>query len=252
VVGKVKLAALPRPEHPWLVALAVTEVGLTTSPIQHEDRVFAIDLDFADHQLRLSEADGGTFELDLEPMTVAHFYRQVMAGLAEVGIDLQIRTKPFEVADALPFDEDVVHSSYDKGQVTAFHAGLVRAHRFLEEYQHGFSADASPVVFYWGSFDLSTSRFSTSSDETGSKAVESACGWWPLDQRVGPAFYAYTSPAPSGFEGARVRPDAAYWDETLGEFILAHDPLLAAADPDSDIRAFLETTWRAGQLKLNG
>lgn len=54
IVGKAKLAALPKPQHPWLVALAVTERGLTTSPVSYGERVFAIDLDLTDHRLLMS------------------------------------------------------------------------------------------------------------------------------------------------------------------------------------------------------
>jgi hypothetical protein len=158
-----------------------------------------------------------------------------------MGIDLVIRTKPFEIADGLPFDQDEVHSSYEREHVAAFQAGLARAHRALEEYQAGFSADHGPIVFYWGSFDVATSRFSN--------ATESACGWWPLDKRLGPAFYAYTSPPPTAFAKAKVEPDGASWDETLGEFILPYDLLIMSTEPDSDVRAFFETAWRAGQLR---
>jgi hypothetical protein len=241
IVGKAKLAALPKPEHPWLVALAVTERGLTTSPVPYGERVFAIDLDLADHRLLMSESAGGEFVFDLEPMTVAHFYRQVTAGLAELGIELTIRTKPYEIEDGIPFDQDEVHKSYDRPQVDAFLGGLQIAHHALEEFQAGFSAERGPVAFYWGSFDVSTSRFL--------EAAESACGWWPTDQRLGPAFYAYTSPPPAGFPAANVEPGAAHWDDKLGEFVLAYDSVRAAADPDSDVRAFFETAWRAGQLK---
>jgi len=238
-MGRVKLAALPRPEHPWLVALAVTDVGLTTSLVSYEERLFAVDLDFADHQLRLSEAAGGSFEIDLEPMTVAHFYRQVTAGLADLGFEIKVGTKPYEVANPIPFDQDEVHAAYEREHVSAFHGALRDAHRALEEYQRGFSGDTSPVVFYWGSFDVSTSRFDGS--------VESACGWWPTDQRLGPAFYAYTKPAPAGYEDADIRPTAARWDEALGEFILPYDELRRAADPATDVRGFLDSSWQAGQ-----
>jgi len=250
VVGRAKLAALPKPEHPWLVALAVTERGLTTSPVPYGERVFAIDLDFADHRLLMSESAGGEFVLDLEPMTVAHFYRQVSAGLAELGIELTIRTRPYEIANAIPFDQDDVHAFYNRSHVDAFNAALQIAHRALEEYQDSFSAERSPIVFYWGSFDVATSRFSNSTVDGRGTLIEGACGWWPLDARFGPAFYAYTSPAPAGFRDADVSPKAGAWDDKLGEFILPYDSLRSAPDPESDVRAFLETTWRAGQLSV--
>jgi hypothetical protein len=247
VMGRVKLAAVPRPEQPWLVALTVTDVGLTTSLVPYDNRVFAVDLDFADHQLRLSEATGGSFEMDLEPMTVAHFYRQLTDGLAGLGFEMKVSTKPYEVADPIPFDQDEVHAGYEREHVFAFHAALQHAHRALEEYQRGFSGISSPVAFYWGSFDVSTSRFTTERASDRSDVIESACGWWPTDQRVGPAFYAYTKPAPTGFKQAEVRPAAARWDDTLGEFVLPYDDVRGAADPAAEVEAFLASTRRAGQ-----
>ena len=243
VVGKVKLACVGKPERPWQVALAVTERGLTTSPLTHEDRLFAIDLDLVDHGLRLSDSVGESFEMDLEPMTVAHFYRQVMARLADFGIEISIRTRPFEVAHPIPFDEDEVHHDYDPRHVTAFHGALRRAEAAVEDFQSGFTGQAGPVVFYWGSFDVAASRFSG--------ATESACGWWPLDRRLGPAFYAYTAPAPAGFSQAEVRPAAARFDETLGEFVLPYDAVRTAAQPELEVRAFLESTWLAGTAAVS-
>ena len=194
IVGKIKLARSPKPAHPWLVALHVNDLGLTTGGVPYDGREFSIDFDFADHSLRASDGGGRSFRLDLAPMTVADFYRQLMAGLAGMDIVVPIRMQPFDVADPIPFDVDDVHRSYERDQVAAFWAGLRVADRALKEYQAPFAGEAGPVVFYWGSFDVATSRFSNS--------IESACGWWPLDRRVGPAFYAYTAPAPVGFKEA--------------------------------------------------
>jgi hypothetical protein len=171
-------------------------------------------------------------------MTVADFYRQLLAGLAGLDIVVPIKPQPFGVTDPIPFDVDDSHRSYEGEHVAAFWVALREAHQLLAEYQSSFTGEASPVVFYWGSFDVATSRFSSS--------IESACGWWPLDRRFGPAFYAYTAPPPAGFKEAAVRPSATRFDETLGEFILPWDAVRGAAGPAGDVRAFLDSTWRAG------
>jgi len=238
IVGKIKLARSPKPAHPWLVALHVNDRGLTTGGVPYDGRQFSIVFDFVDHRLQASDDSGRTFRLDLEPMTVADFYRQLMAGLTGLDIVVPIRPKPFDVADPIPFDVDDVHRSYERDQVDAFWAGLREAHDVLTEYQSSFAGEASPVIFYWGSFDVATSRFSNT--------IESACGWWPLDRRIGPAFYAYTVPPPAGFKNAAVGPSAARFDEALGEYILPWDAVRAAAHPVGDVRAFLDSTWRAG------
>ena len=243
IVGKVKLARSPKPIHPWLVALHVNDRGLTTGAVPYDGRELAIDFDFVEHRLVASADDGRSFRFDLEPMTVADFYRRLMAGLAGMDIVIPIRLQPFDVADAIPFDLDEVHRSYERDQVAAFWAALREADKALKDYQANYAGEAGPVVFYWGSFDVATSRFSDS--------VESACGWWPLDRRVGPAFYAYTTPPPAGFKETAVKPAAAGYDQTLGEFILPWDAVRAASDPASDVSAFLDSTWLAGAAPVS-
>jgi hypothetical protein len=249
IVGKIKLARSPKPAHPWLVALQVSDRGLTTGAVPYGDSEFNIDFDFIDHRLQASDDGGRIFRLDLEPMTVADFYRRLMAGLAGLEIVVPIRPKPFDVADPIPFDVDDVHRSYYYDQVAAFWIALREANGVLAEYRSSFAGEASPVVFYWGSFDVATSRFTWSPEAGDSKSVESACGWWPLDRRVGPAFYAYTVPPPAGFKEAAIEPSAARFDETLGEFILPWNAVRAAADPAADVRTFLDTSWQAGAAR---
>ena len=41
---------------------------------------------------------------------------------------------------------------------------------------------------------------------------ESSIGWWPADDVHGPVFYAFTYPAPAGYESAAVRPTGATYD----------------------------------------
>jgi hypothetical protein len=68
----------------------------------------------------------------------------------------------------------------------------------------------------------------------------------PLDASGGrAAFYAYAYPEPDGFSAAPVRPDAAYYDKDLGQFILPYDAVRAAANPDETLLAFLQTTYEA-------
>ncbi len=74
----------------------------------------------------------------------------------------------------------------------------------------------------------------------------SSAGFWPGGGGIDyPAFYAYAYPAPSGFRGASVRPDAAFWHEGLSEFILPYDAVQSAADPDAALMAFLVSTYEA-------
>ena len=60
-----------------------------------------------------------------------------------------------------------------------------------------------------------------------------------------PIFYSYAYPSPDGFSAATVQPDAARFDEALGEFVLPYEAVRTAADPAATLLAFLESTYAA-------
>jgi hypothetical protein len=59
-----------------------------------------------------------------------------------------------------------------------------------------------------------------------------------------PAFYAYAVPEPRGLKEARVRPDAAFYHRDLNEFVLPYEAVRTAASPDSEIIAFVDSTYQ--------
>ena len=160
IVGKVRLALAPPLNHWWHVPLYVTARGMTTSPIPYGDREFQVDFDFVDHRLQVTDGDPGAFSMALEPRSVARFYREFLAGLQARGIDVDISRRPVEVADAIPFDQDEGHASYDPHHAQQLWRALVQVDRVLKGFQTGFVGKASPVHFFWGGFDLTTTRFS--------------------------------------------------------------------------------------------
>jgi hypothetical protein len=224
VVGKVRLGLAAPLNHWWHVPLYVNARGLTTSPIPYQRRQFQVDFDFVDHRLVVTDTGGTLFTMPLQPRSVARFYREFMAGLHDLGIEVRIVTRPVEVADAIPFELDDQHDSYDPGHAHAFWRGLLQADRVMKAFQTGFVGKASPVHFFWGSFDHAATRFSgrpaplhpggapncpTWVMEEAYSREESSMGWWPSSQVLGPAFYAYTYPEPDGYRSAPVRPGPA-------------------------------------------
>jgi Family of unknown function (DUF5996) len=260
IVGKVRLALAPPLNHWWHVPLYVTPRGLTTSPIPYGDRGFQVDFDFVDHRLLITDADPDPFTMALEARSVAQFYRTFMAGLRGRGVDVAISTRPVEVADATPYDQDEQHASYDPRHAQSLWRALVRVDRVLKEYQTGFVGKASPVHLFWGGFDLATTRFSGDPAprhqggvpncpdwvmEEAESGQNVTAGWWPLSD-AGPAFYSYTYPEPVGFRDATVRPADALFDGRSGEFLLPYDAVRTAADPDAAALDFLQSTYEAG------
>jgi len=261
IVGKVRMALAPPLNHWWHVPLYVTARGLTTSPIPYGLRLFQVDFDFLDHRLQVTDSDRGSLTMALEPMSVARFYRRFMDGLRGLGIDVRISARPVEVADAIPFDADERHASYDEEHAELFWRGLAQADRVMKAFQSSFVGKASPVQFFWGSFDLAASRYSgrlaplhpggaphcaTWVMEEAYSREEHSCGWWPSSEPPGPAFYAYMYPEPEGLRSARLRPAEASFDTALGEFMLPYDVVRHAPDPDAAAQAFFQSTYEAG------
>jgi Family of unknown function (DUF5996) len=261
VVGKVRLALAPPLNHWWHVPLYVSSRGLTTSPIPFGARQFQVDFDVLRDRLDVTDSDGGSFTMPLEPQSVAQFYRQFMAGLRGLGIDVRIWTRPVEVADAIPFETDEEHAAYDPRQARSFWRGLLQADRVMKTFRSRFVGKASPVHFFWGSFDLATTRFSgrpaplhpggvpncpTWVMQEAYSREEHSVGWWPLSQAPGPAFYAYVYPEPDGFRAASVGPAGASFDPGLGEFVLPYDAVRQSADPDWAVLEFFQATYEAG------
>jgi hypothetical protein len=261
IVGKIRLARTPWLNHSWHVTLYVTARGLTTSAIPDGMRSFQIDFDFIDHQLRISRSDGAARQFALAGKSVAGFYTAIMADLAELGIDISINETPNELQDPIRFSQDSRHASYDADAVRRFFQILCNADRVFKQFRTGFLGKASPVHFFWGSFDLAVTRFSgrraprhpggvphlpdAVALEAYSHEVSSA-GFWPGSGAIDyPAFYCYAYPEPAGFRTAKVRPGAAFFSEALGEFILPYDAVRTAAAPDQMLLEFLQSTYEA-------
>jgi hypothetical protein len=261
IIGKIRLARSPWLNHSWHVVLYVTARGLTTSPIPDGISSFQIDLDFIDHHLRISTSDGATRQFALAGKSVASFYAAIMAALSECGIHVAIDDMPNELPQPIRFSQDNQHASYDPDAVRRLFQILVNADRVFKQFRTGFLGKASPVHFFWGSFDLAVTRFSGRraprhpggvlhlSDEVAREAYsheESSAGFWPGSGAIDyPAFYSYAYPEPAGFRTTQVRPDAAFFSEALGEFILPYDAVRTAAAPDQALLEFLQSTYEA-------
>ena len=51
-----------------------------------------------------------------------------------------------------------------------------------------------------------------------------SAGWWTGGGELkDAAFYCYAAPEPQGFAKQKVRPDAAYYYQQMGEFLLLHE-----------------------------
>ena len=261
IVGKVRLALTPKVNHWWNVPLYVGARGLTTSPIPYGRRVFEIQFDFIDHRLVLTTNDGVITTLALVPRSVADFYQELMEMLRSAEIDVKIWRMPVEVPDPIPFDQDRVHASYDPEYAHRFWQILISADRVFEEFRSRFIGKCSPVHFFWGSFDLAVTRFSgrrapkrEPADSVTSEAYShevSSVGFWPGSKTQAAAFYSYTAPEPQGFRDSRIRPDPAFYDKQLGEFLLLYEDVRQSPSPSTTLLDFCQSTYEAAATLAN-
>jgi hypothetical protein len=260
IIGKIRLAQAPLINHWWQVPLYVTSRGLTTSPIPLGERVFEIGFDFIDHRLTIETGDGKADGFALRPIAVADFYAEATQRLRALGIDSHIWTTPVEIPDPIPFEQDRTNAAYDPDYANRFWRSLVQADRVFTAFRARFLGKASPVHFFWGSFDLAVTRFSgrrapqhpgapNVADKVTREAYShevSSCGFWPggagMEQ---PIFYSYAYPRPAGFGDAPVTPAPAFYSRDFGEFILPYDEVRQASSPDEALLDFLQSTYEA-------
>ena len=261
IVGKIRLVHTPWVNHSWHVPFYLTARGLTTSPIASGARIFQIDFDFIGHRLLIETAEGATGVLPLRPLPVAHFYRDLLGKLAGLGIAVKIHAEPNEVADAIPFEQDFIHSAYDASEANRLWRVLLQADRVFKRFRSRFAGKCSPVHFFWGSFDLAVTRFSGRAApehpggvpnlpdwvarEAYSHEVSSA-GFWPGGEGLPyPVFYSYAYPEPPGFSAAQLHPASSRYDTTFREFILPYDEVRKARAPDTVLLEFLQSSYEA-------
>jgi hypothetical protein len=257
IIGKIQLARTPLVNHFWNAALHVTSRGLSTSALRADGGTFDIELDLVRQCLMIRASDGRSEQIDLRPMTVADFYRDVRSALGMLGIDVHIWDHPVEIAsEAIPFTQDRVHRAYDRDYVERFADVLFGAAEVLEEFRGRFTGKCSGVGFYWGTFDLAVARYSGRRAPTDgmSSGIEreayshevSEVGFWPGDDKYpAPAFFALQYPAPPGYEVAAVRPAAAGWFGPSRCFVLPYDAV-RSGDAASQILDFCQSTYEAG------
>jgi hypothetical protein len=260
VAGKVAVALLPWRNHGWHSTLHLHPRGFRTEPLHGPGGTFELGFDLIDHDFILADR-AGERRLSLEERSVADFHAEALRMLAEARHKVAIHQAPNEVDPAIPFREDKADRVYDRDSVRRLLGALLQADRVLRLFRSSFLGKASPVHFFWGSFDLAITRFSgrpaplhpggvpNLPDEITREAYShevSSAGFWPGGANGGsPLFYSYAYPGPEGFAGSKVAPGEARWDEDLGEFVLDYEAVRTSADPDAALLAFLQSTYDA-------
>ena len=197
----------------------------------------------------------------MQPRSVADFFSATLALLNSIGVSVAIKETPNEVPGPIRFSQDRKHGAYDAAAAHRFWRALVQADRIFKLFRSGFIGKASPVHFFWGSFDLAVTRFSGrpapahpgTAPHVGNWVMReayshevSSCGFWPGGGAMAEAaFYAYAYPQPAGFATAPLEPKGAFWNEEFGEFILPYEAVRQDPAADQRVLEFLESTYAA-------
>ncbi|HEY3143284.1 MAG TPA: DUF5996 family protein [Acidimicrobiales bacterium] len=259
IVGKVRMELTPLVNHWWNVPLYVSTRGLTTSFIPYRGGGFEMTFDFVDHALHIDTDRADRRSVRLEPKSVATFYRETMAALEDLGIEVRILARPVEVESVIPFAEDETHGSYDPKAVERFWHLLMQSDRVLTAFRARFLGKVSPVHVFWGGLDLAVTRFSGRTAPTHPGGAPN-CGDWVMEEAYSHevssagyfpgggtegAFYCYAYPEPEGFPACPVLPAEATYDTNFREFLLSYEVVRTASDPDAVLLNFLQTTYTA-------
>jgi hypothetical protein len=178
-----------------------------------------------------------------------------------LGLDVKILATPNEVVNAIPFEQDHVHASYDPEYANRFWRVLIQADRVFKQFRARFSGKCSPVHFFWGSFDLAVTRFSgrpapehpggvpNLPDWVAREAYShevSSCGFWPGGEALPyPVFYSYAYPEPDNFSATSLVQGKAVYDMSFREFVLPYDAVRQAQSPDAMLLEFLQGSYDA-------
>ena len=261
MLGKLRLANAAWSNHGWHVTLHPVAVGLALAPIASADgRSFTLTLDLCAQAVALRISDGAADQLAFaDGSSIADYHRALIEMLDRHGLPSRFDGRPNEIPDAVRFADDTAFRAYNRDAADRLHAALALIVPIFDRFRAGFLGKASPVHFFWGSFDLAVTRFSGRiapphpggvpglpdrvTREAYSHEVSSAGFWAGGATAAEPIFYSYTYPSPDGFSAASVEPEAASFNTELGEFVLPYAAVASAADPAATLMAFLESTY---------
>ena len=254
VVGKVKLALCPYLNEWWEVALHPTARGLTSGLIPWREDSFEMEFDFVAHRLAIRTAAGAERDRRARAQVGRRLPRRDAGGAGRRWASSRgsRRCRP-RWPTPIAFEDDD-RAAYDAGAVERWWRALLAIERVIQRYRTPFSGKSSPVLFFWGGFDLAHARFSgrLAPPEPGTEPILAygedqenvAVGFWPGSREFPhPLLYAYAHPAPDGIADAPIAPAAARWEPSLGEFVLTYADALATGDPAAAIGTFFQSAY---------
>lgn len=251
IVGKIKLALTSFQNQWWNVALYINASGIGSGTIPYKDIVFEINFDFINHNVSITTSDPKHKIIPIEN-SVADFYTELMNALKSLGIEVKIDTLPCEVPNPVRCNEDE-RRAHDRDYINRWWKVMIGTQKVFEEFRIDFRGKTSPMNFFWGSFDLSGTRFNGNKCEPPMPGIimkfaeneeNFAYGFWPGNSNYPhAAFYSYMYPSNEKIPDLKIKPDAAFYSKELGEFIMNYEDVRKSDNPEEMIMEFIKDTY---------
>ena len=244
VVGKVRRALAPPEKHWWHAALRMAASGATTGPIPGNVGSVELLLDFTNHGLVITTSHGQRIEQPLRGQSVAGFYRQTIAALAEIRIEADV--------DATSFSDET-SLDYDPEHATWLWQAFAMVNLTLARFKGSLREETGPLVLWPHNFDLAFLWFSgrkvpgkdLADPENADEQMN--FGFEPGDAGIPePYFYVTAYPTPDGFAGSPLPAGARWQTEGWTGAVLPYAELLNGDDPAARLLEFLRAAHAAG------
>ncbi|HEX3466994.1 MAG TPA: DUF5996 family protein [Candidatus Elarobacter sp.] len=253
MLGKLRVELSPRQPNWMFTLLHLDARGLTTGAMPYAETSVEALLDVFSSEIIVRRSTGDERRIALmPPRTVADVYGALHTALAELGIACTLWPIPQEIPDVTPLNEDTRAPVYDPAAVQRwFRATTAVAGVFDQWREHFFGR--SGVQLWWGAFDVSVmlfnGRHAPAPLDRGYllkydlDAELMNVGLYYGDENTPPFFYGYIFPQPAGAEAFAMAPASVTWSDALKEWVLPYDTVRAAADPGTELRAFLDAVY---------
>lgn len=243
VVGKIRRAGTPPQKHWWHVSLRVTAVGLTTTPLWSNGRMWEIILNLATHETQITTSNGQQQAIPFTGQSAAVYAAQIKSAMHTFGLPTDFAQEAYSEAAGV----------YDPMAVSRFWQALTQIAGVFTTFKHSFRQESSPVQLWPHHFDLAllwlSGRFvpEQNPDDPEYADEQMNFGFVTGDDAIPePYFYATAYPTPAEFP-TQPLPDPAYWytDGWTGA-ILPYAALTTSENPQHLLLNFLRTAHHTG------
>lgn len=266
IIGKLKLQVMPRKNHWWYITEHISPSGISTQSIPYGPGMFEVNLNIKKSRVELTSSWADDVQIPLKDgITVAEFYQLFCMHLREIGVEVDIIPRPFDLPIKESFDKIMQYHHWDINYIQRFWRIMLWVDGVFKEFSGRYYGKTCPVHIYWHHMDLTVTRFSgrkAPAMDAGASVVEKdaysheviSFGFWAGDENTpAPAFYSYTYPSPDGLDQEKLSPSTAQWIDANGSpmALLMYDDIRELEDPKEALLSFLESAYQAGAKRAN-